>query len=351
MNKKLISLLLTGSALLAACEQSGNGGKTVPGAVPSSAPAPAAAAPAITKEQAVAEVNGQYISKESLENLQKEIANRNGGQSIPQKTLLEELIKQEILVQEANKENLQNSPEIVARLETIKRSLIAQAALQKHLDSSPITDADLKAEYDKKVAGENAMEYKARHILLKTEAEAKKIIEQLNKGAKFEALAKKNSTEPGAKESGGDLGWFTAEQMVAPFSEAVTKLEKGKYSTAPVQTQFGWHVILREDSRTPTPPPFEAVKEQLRPMLQREKVQTYMEALRNQAKVETFLPAEAPAAPAPDTAPDAEAKPAEQPAAAAPAPAAEAKPAEEPAKPQPAPAADVKASEPAKGGK
>lgn len=327
MNKKLISLLLTGSALLAACEQSGNGtDKTAPGQV--------STAPVITKEQAVAVVNGQFISKATLENLQKEIAQRNGGQNIPPKTLLEELIKQEILIQEANKNNLQTSPEVVNRLETIKRSLLSQAALQKYLDSQPITDTDLKAEYDKKVVGENAMEYKARHILLKTEAEAKKIIEQLKKGAKFEDLAKKNSTEPGAKESGGDLGWFTADQMVAPFSEAVIALEKGKYSATPVQTQFGWHVILREDSRTPTPPPFDSVKEQLRPMLQREKIQTYMDTLRNQAKVEIFLPEEQP--------PAVESKPAEQPATATPAetPAAESQP-----------AAEAKTSEPNKSGK
>jgi peptidyl-prolyl cis-trans isomerase C len=327
MNKNIVSLLLAGSALLTACDQTGNApGSAAPGAGATTA------APAISKEQAVAAVNGQFISKQSLENLQKEIAQRNGGQSIPQQTLLEELIKQEILVQEATKKNLQNSPEVAARLETIKRSLISQAALQNYLDSQPIGDADLKAEYDKKIAGEAGMEYKARHILLKTEEEAKKIIGQLGKGAKFEDLAKKHSTEPGAKESGGDLGWFTAEQMVAPFSEAVIALEKGKYSAAPIQTQFGWHVILREDARKQTPPPFEAVKEQLRPMLQREKIQTYMETLRNQAKVETFLPAEQPVAPAAEKGPT-EAG-ATQPAAPATATApAEAKPASEQAAP------------------
>jgi peptidyl-prolyl cis-trans isomerase C len=335
MNKNIVSLLLAGSALLTACDQTGN------------APAPGAVttAPAITKEQAVASVNGQFISKQALENLQKEIAQRNGGQNIPQQTLLEELIKQEILVQEATKKNLQNSPEVAARLETIKRSLISQAALQNFLDSQPITDADLQAEYDKKVAGDNTTEYKARHILLKTEAEAKKIIEQLDKGAKFENLAKKHSTEPGAKESGGDLGWFTTEQMVAPFSEAVIALEKGKYSATPIQTQFGWHVILREDSRKPSPPPFDAVKEQLRPMLQREKIQTYMETLRNQAKIETFLPPEQPAAPAAEKAP-AEA------AEATPAPANEAAPAAEQQPPAEAkPAAEAKAPEAVKDGK
>jgi peptidyl-prolyl cis-trans isomerase C len=298
MNKKIVSLLLAGTTLLVACEQANQGGGT-------GTTAPAAPS-SITKEQAAASVNGQFISKLDLENLQKEIARRNGGQNVPEKTLLDEMIKQELLIQEADKKNLQNSPEILARLEVIKRSLLSQAALQDYLDSHPITDEELKAEYDKKVAGENAVEYKARHILVKTEDEAKKLIEQLNKGAKFEDLAKKNSIEPGAKDSGGDLGWFTADQMVAPFSEAVVGLEKGKYTTAPVKTQFGWHVILREDSRNPSPPPFDAVKEQLRPMVQREKIQAYIEGLKKQAKIEILLPSEQPPAP-----PAEEAKPAE----------------------------------------
>lgn len=297
MNKKLVSLLLAGSSLLVACDQANNNKTST---TPPSAE--------ITKDKAAAVVNGQFISKQALENLQKEIARRNGGQNVPQKTLLDELIKQELLIQEANKNNIQNSPEILARLDVIKRSLVSQAALQNYLDTHPISDEELKAEYDKKVAGESAIEYKARHILVKTEEEAKKLIDQLNKGAKFEDLAKKNSTEPGAKDSGGDLGWFNAGQMVEPFSKAVAALEKGKYSTAPVQTQFGWHVILREDSRKPEPPPFDTVKEQLRPMLQREKIQAYMQSLKDQAKIETLLPPEQPPAPPAETKPAASAE-------------------------------------------
>jgi peptidyl-prolyl cis-trans isomerase C len=127
---------------------------------------------------------------------------------------------------------------------------------------------------------------------VKTEAEAKKIIAELDKGGDFAKLANKNSTDPSAKEaqSGGDLGWFTASQMVEPFSKAVAALEKGKYTKTPVQTQFGWHIILREDSRAQTPPPIEAVKEQLMPYLQRKKVQTMLENLRKQAKVEILVP-------------------------------------------------------------
>ena len=119
----------------------------------------------------------------------------------------------------------------------------------------------------------------------------KKIIAELEKGGDFKALAKKHSIDPMGSE-GGDLGWFTADRMVPPFSEAVVALENGKYSKQPVQTQFGWHVILREDSRALTPPPLDAVKEQIRPMLQRQKAQTMIESLRKNAKVEVLLPPE-----------------------------------------------------------
>ena len=130
---------------------------------------------------------------------------------------------------------------------------------------------------------------RARHILVKTEPEAKEIIAELDKGADFATLAKDQSTGPSAAQ-GGDLGWFSANQMVAPFSEAVIALENGKYTSEPVKTQFGWHVIIREDSRDQTPPSFESVKEQMRPAVQREKIQQYIDGLRKTAKVEVFTP-------------------------------------------------------------
>jgi len=176
-------------------------------------------------------------------------------------------------------------------------------------------------------------------------------------------LANKNSIDAKDSQNGGDLGWFVSDQMVKPFSEAVAKLEKGKYTAAPVQTQFGWHVILREDSRKQTPPPLEAVKDQLTPYLQRQKFQKMIEGMRQQAKVEILVPlteekpkTEAPAAgaeqkPAAEGAAGKEAAPAEAAPAPAPAeekaPAAEAAPAAEPATAAPAEAAKP-AAEPAK---
>jgi peptidyl-prolyl cis-trans isomerase C len=284
MKKKIIPLLVAGTVLLAACDQK-------PGT---------SSAPVVEKADAVAVVNGQYISKATLEQLEKEIAERGHGQTFPKEKLIEELIQRELLVQDAMKKHLDESPEVIAQLDSVKKTLLTQADVQNYIKTNPVTDAEIKAEYESKVAGENGTEYKARHILVKTEPEAKKIIAELDKGADFAKLANKNSLDAKESQNGGELGWFVAGQMVAPFSEAVQKLENGKYTKTPVQTQFGWHVILREDSRAQTPPSLESVKDQLMPFLQRKKVQNMVEALRKQAKVEILVPLteEKPKAPA-----------------------------------------------------
>ena len=296
MKKMIIPLLVAGTALIAGCDQK-------------PAETTSTAAPAISKADAIAVVNGQYISKSTLDQLEKEIAERGHGQTFPKEKLVEELIQRELLVQDAVQKQLDKSPEITAQLDSAKKTLLTQADVQNFIKANPVTDAEVKAEYDSKVAGENGVEYKARHILVKTEDEAKKLIAELDKGGDFAKLANKNSLDAKESQNGGDLGWFVAGQMVAPFSEAVVKLEKGQYTKTPVKTQFGWHVILREDSRAQTPPPLEAVKEQLMPYLQRKKVQNMVETLRKQAKVEILVPLT-------DEKPKAEAAPAtEQPVA------------------------------------
>jgi peptidyl-prolyl cis-trans isomerase C len=290
MKKKIIPLLIAGTAFIASCDQ-----KTTEST---------SATPAVAKSDAVAVVNGQYIAKSTLGELEKEIAERGHGQTFPKEKLIEELIQRELLVQDAMQKQLDKSAEVIAQLDSAKKTLLTQADVQNFIKANPVTDAEIKAEYDSKVAGENGTEYKARHILVKTEEEAKKLIAELDKGADFAKLANKHSLDAKESQNGGDLGWFVAGQMVAPFSEAVVKLEKGKYTKTPVQTQFGWHVILREDSRAQTPPPFESVKEQLMPYLQRKKVQNMVETLRKQAKVEILVPLtdEKPKAPANDKA-------------------------------------------------
>ncbi|MDD4914013.1 MAG: peptidylprolyl isomerase [Methylococcales bacterium] len=305
MKLKVIPLILASATLL-------------PGCFEEKAKEPETASQVVAKEDAVASVNGVYISKETLAALQKQISERSQGQAIPKEQLVDELVQRELLAQEAIQKHLDKTPEFIQRMAEIRNSLLSQTALQDYLKANPVTDQEIKAEYDSKMANMGS-EYKARHILVKTEAEAKKLIAELEKGADFATLAKKHSIDPMGAE-GGDLGWFTADRMVAPFSEAVIALENGKFTKQPVQTQFGWHIILREDSRPLTPPPLEAVKEQIRSMLQRQKAQTMIENLRKSAKVEILLPPAASAEPA--AKPEADTENA-TPAAAESAPAAE----------------------------
>ncbi|MCK5831739.1 MAG: peptidylprolyl isomerase [Methylococcales bacterium] len=306
MNKTLISLIIAGSAItMTGCKEelSTSGNSSLTPIV-------------VSKEDAIASVNGQYISKTSLDTLEKEIAQRSRGQSFPREKLVDELIQRELLIQDAIQKKLDQTPEYNEQLSTVQKSLLSQAAVQSYIKANPLTDAELQTEYDKNIA-KTGDEYKARHILVKTEDEAKKIIKELTKGADFTELAKKKSTGPSGPK-GGDLGWFASGQMVPPFSEAVIALEDKKFTTEPVKTQFGYHVILREGKRAQTPPPFDSVKEQIRPMLQRQKVQTFLTTLRGQAKVEIIeqAPAPAPAAPVAATTPgnaaDAVTKTAEQ---------------------------------------
>lgn len=277
MKLKVIPFLLAGSVLLTACQQNANN----------------ITSPSIQKEDAVAVVNGQYISKFALETLTEEVSERARGQKIPTDKLIDELVRRELLVQQAESKHLDQTPETQERLAMMKNALLSQLAIEDYMKANPVTDSELKAEYDKQIAAVAGTEYKASHILVPEESEAVLIIAELDKGADFAELAKTKSTGP-SKTQGGDLGWFAAKQMVPPFSEAVVALENGKYTKTPVKTQFGWHVILREDSREQTPPPFEAVKAQLEPLVQRQKMTAYLDSLLKDAKVEILVSDEQP---------------------------------------------------------
>ena len=174
---------------------------------------------------------------------------------------------------------LRQEAELKARLEVQERALIAQAVVADFLGNNPATDEEMQALYDEQIQLAPPVEFKARHILVQTQGEATDLIAQLDGGADFAELAMENSTGPSGP-SGGDLGWFPPERMVAEFSQAVQGLEDGAYSKEPVQTQFGWHVILREDSRESTPPPFESVRDTLKQNIERQKLQAFLESLR-----------------------------------------------------------------------
>jgi peptidyl-prolyl cis-trans isomerase C len=273
------------------------------------------AAPASTKPP-VATVNGKPISAEAFAVWAQAQANKKADDLSPEqrKQVLESLENLVVSAQEAERQNITSDPEVSARLELDRQNLLAASMFQKYIKDKPTTDTDLKAEYDRQVAGMPKQEFHASHILVKEEAQAKDIVAQLGKGAKFDALAKKFSIDPGSNKNGGDLSWFTADKMVKPFSDAVAKLSKGEYTKEPVQTQFGWHVIRLEDTRPVAPPPFEQVKDRLGQFVQQRMVHDYIDTLRKTAKIEETKVEEAkPAAAAAKTADvkPADAKPAD----------------------------------------
>jgi len=175
---------------------------------------------------------------------------------------------------------LQESPRLQAQVELQTRSMLAQAVAMDFVSANLATDQELQDLYAEQIKLAPALEFKARHILVETQGEAIDLISQLEGGADFVELAKEKSTGPSGP-SGGDLGWFPPDRMVAEFSQAVQLLQDGAYTQAPVQSQFGWHVILREESREAAPPPFESVRDVLKQQVESKKLQTYINSLRN----------------------------------------------------------------------
>jgi len=183
---------------------------------------------------------------------------------------------------------LASDPEVAAALEVSRARLVAQAFVRTQLDSTPVDEATLRELYDAEYANASR-EFKARHILLENEEDAKAVIVELDGGADFATLASDRSTGP-SKSVGGDLGWFEADQMVSEFSEATMQLSDGSYSKTPVKTRFGWHVILREESREAPAPAFETVKPELEKRIQQQKIAEAIGIIRDNTKIEVQEP-------------------------------------------------------------
>lgn len=212
-----------------------------------------------------------------------------GNENTPelQERAFNEFLNLIVASQQAERDNLQNERDVLAALELRRMMILSAAALQQFGERAEPSEEQIRAAYDALVAGASRTEYRARHILVEEEEKAKDLIKQLQRrrGRNFVELAEKNSTGPTA-EKGGDLGWFDARQMVQPFAEAVSQLEVGAFTTEPVQTQFGWHVILLEETREAEPPPFEEVKPQITISLQRQMVVERLGDLREAAQVD-----------------------------------------------------------------
>ena len=269
------------------------------------------AAKATTADPVAATVNGAPITQKAVDRMAKQGAS-SGRPDTPEtrKAVLDHLTLQAVIAQEAVKEGLDRSPDVIEQLDQIRQAVLANAYVQDYMKNHPVTDAMLQTEYDRIKATMIGTEYKARHILVDKEADAKDIIARLKKdpGA-FAKLAMEKSKDQGSKANGGELGWFDPRRMVPEFSAALSKLEKGKFTLEPVKTQFGYHVILLEDSRPIQPPALEEVKPQLSQQLQQQEVIKQMDTLKTQAKIEVVAaPAPTPSGPAP--APSAPAEPA-----------------------------------------
>jgi peptidyl-prolyl cis-trans isomerase C len=248
----------------------------------------AAPADATAKSPTVATVNGVPISQRTVDMIVRQGAG-SGRPDTPEAraAIIEQLGLQMVVAEEAVKKGLDKTPEVVDQLEGIRQSVLANAYVQDFIKKNPVSDEMLKAEYERVKATATGTEYKASHILVEKEAEAKEIIAKLKKdvGA-FGKLAMERSKDPGSKVKGGDLGWFDAKGMVPEFGAALTKLEKGKFTEEPVKTQFGYHVILLEDSRPVEAPPLEQVRPQLTQQLQQQSVRKEVDALKAKAKIE-----------------------------------------------------------------
>jgi peptidyl-prolyl cis-trans isomerase C len=243
----------------------------------------------VKPEDLFATVNGEKISVQEFDSFVTAISNG----SITSDKLTEEQRKQltdrligiHVAAGEAVKAGIDKQGDTAVQLSLWRNNILSDAIIKQYTEKNPITDADIQAEYDTQIAG-MPKEFKARHILVPTKEEADTLTTQLKGGADFAALAKKFSKDPGSAANGGDLGWFSPSSMVKEFGDAVTKLENGKMTEAPVQTQYGFHIIKLEESRSPAPPALADVKTQVESLVRNKKIETYLADLRKTAKVE-----------------------------------------------------------------
>jgi peptidyl-prolyl cis-trans isomerase C len=254
-------------------------------AVAAAALAGAFALPAAAQNLAI--VNGKPVPTSRADALAQQIA-KSGRPVTPemQGQLKDEVIAREIFMQEAQKRGLDATDDYKNQMDLARQTLLIRELFADFQKKDPVTDADIKAEYDKFVAANGGKEYRARHILVEKEDEAKAIIASLKKGGKFDEIAKKQSKDPGSGANGGDLDWANAASYVPEFSTAMVKLNKGQTTDVPVKSQFGFHVIRLDDVREAQLPKLEEVKPQIAQQLQQQKLAKFQEDLRAKAKIE-----------------------------------------------------------------
>lgn len=233
--------------------------------------------------ETVMTVNGVAIDSSVLDMYLESRTQRPADQATAEElaVVVQELTDIYLLTTQPAAEALSDDPRIKAQIELQGRAVLAQAVAADYFSRNPATDAEILAAYEEQMASAPSLQFKARHILVETQAAAADLISQLDEGADFAELAQTHSTGP-TGPNGGDLGWFAPDQMVKPFSDAVAALEDGAHTAEPVQTQFGWHVILREESRENQPPTLESVRDALKQRVEQTKFAAYLETLRTE---------------------------------------------------------------------
>jgi peptidyl-prolyl cis-trans isomerase C len=270
---KLIRILfLSATAMsLAACQ-------------PKTATAPAPTATANT----VATVNGTAISRDMYNDFLKGALQGKDPSTLTQaqkEEALDNLVRAELVVQQADKNGLTKQPQTLDMIELARMNAVEQAFSDNFVKENKPTEAELRKEYDVQIKRLPDTEYHVSHILVSNQDAANKIIADLSKGAKFDDLAKKNSSDS-SKDQGGDLGWTTKDRMVKPFADAMVALKPGEYTHTPVQTQYGWHVIKLIDTRPLNPPAYDAVKDRVEQIVLGEKFKAYVDGLLAKAQID-----------------------------------------------------------------
>lgn len=244
--------------------------------------------PAFAEDKTAAIVNGVPIPQERVETIVKAVVASQGQTDTPElrKAIRENLILKELVMQEAHAKGLDKQPEVLEQIENAKQEILINAFQQDYIKSNPISEEQYKDEYAKLRVNLGTTEYKARHILVESEDEAKAIIAQLGKKGNFDKIAKEKSKDAGSAEQGGELDWAVPVSFVPPFANALLSLKKGAYTKEPVKSQFGWHVIKLDDVRELKMPTYEELKPQIQQRLTQQALQEYVAGLRSKAKIE-----------------------------------------------------------------
>ena len=249
--------------------------------------AKAAPAKPAAKSGNVATVNGVGVPQARADFLMQQQQQRGAPDNEQMRAAVrEELINREVLAQEAQRAGTANSAEVKTQLDIVRQEIVVGAYLREYARKHPVTEAEIQKEYDRAKAQHGDKEYKARHILVETEDQAKSLIAELKKGAKFDDLASKNSKDTGSAQRGGDLDWNVPGTFDKVFSDAMVKLDKGKYSDAPVKTRFGYHIIQLDDVRPAKFAALGEVRPRIQQMLVQNKIDELIKGLRAKAKVE-----------------------------------------------------------------